>query len=301
MRRTLISICALMALATCALLMVGDKSSQPALRPIGPPPADLHATSVVIPTAGHESVSGWFVRGQPGHGAVLLLHGVRSDRRQMLGRARFLAKAGYSTLLMDLPAPGESAARRITFGAHESIGVRAALVFLRRQAPHERIGVIGVSLGAASFLLANATPAPDAVVLESMYPTISDAVRNRLAIRLGQPGKAFAPLLLWQLEPVIGVKQELLRPIERIPHLRSPVLIAGGSLDQHTTLGETRRIYAAARQPKELWIVRGAAHVDLQSYDPLSYKAHILSFLARHLRSRPTAPSAPVDSNKSSR
>lgn len=287
MCRTLISICALIALATGALLIVGDKFSQPALRPIGPPPADLHAISVEVPTAGDESVSGWFVRGQPGHGAVLLLHGVRSDRRQMLGRARFLARAGYSTLQIDLPAHGESAAKRITFGAHESLGVRAALAFLRGEAPHERIGVIGVSLGAASFLLADAMPAPDAVVLESMYPTIADAVQNRLAIRLGQPGKALAPLLLWQLGPLIGVTPEQLSPIERVPHLRSPVLIAGGSLDQHTPVGETQRIYAAARSPKALWIVRGAAHVDLQSYDPLSYEAHILPFLARHLRPPP--------------
>jgi len=42
------------------------------------------------------------------------------------------------------------------------------------------VGVIGVSLGAASLVLAKPDPAPSAVVLESMYPTIEEAVSNRL-------------------------------------------------------------------------------------------------------------------------
>ncbi len=48
------------------------------------------------------------VSGQKGKGAVLLLHGVRADRREMLNRARFLKEEGYSVLLIDLPSHGES-------------------------------------------------------------------------------------------------------------------------------------------------------------------------------------------------
>jgi len=51
---------------------------------------------------------------------VLLLHGVRADRREMLGRARFLNRLGYGILLIDLPAHGESPDDHITFGAREA-------------------------------------------------------------------------------------------------------------------------------------------------------------------------------------
>lgn len=67
----------------------------------------------------------------------------------MLGRARFLQSEGYSVLLVDLPAHGESLGERITFGAREAAGVTSALAFLRNELPDERVGVIGVSLGAA--------------------------------------------------------------------------------------------------------------------------------------------------------
>lgn len=139
---------------------------------------------VRIDTVPGQFVVSWFARGDPSRGAALLLHGVRADRTQMLARARFLAKAGYSTLLIDLPAHGESPGERITFGGRESDGVKAAMAFLRGELPAERIWIIGVSLGAASAILADLQPPPRAMVIESMYPTIEEAVSDRLTARV---------------------------------------------------------------------------------------------------------------------
>ncbi len=217
---------------------------------------------------------------------AVLLHGVRADRRSMLARALLLRRLGYTVLLIDLPAHGESRGERITFGHREREGVRAALAFLRRESPG-RIGVIGVSLGAASLVLSQAMPPPDAVVLESMYPTIREAVQNRLAMRLGPPGRWLAPLLLWQLPLRLDVSESQLRPIDRIGALQAPVLIASGTHDEHTPLDEARRLHAAARSPKAFWAVEGAAHVDLQAFAPREYEARVIGFLAGHLNPPP--------------
>jgi uncharacterized protein len=290
MRRALKILIVVLGLSVAGILAVGEVLTRPAMRHIGEPPADLHAITVALPT-GKGSVAGWFTRGCPGRGAILLLHGVRSDRRQMLGRARFLARAGYSVLLIDLPAHGESPGERITFGAGEAKGVVAALAYLRKVLPGEKIGVIGVSLGAASVVFAHAQPAPDAVVLESMYPTLADATGNRIAIRLGPPGKVLAPLLLWQVPWRLGITEAQLRPIAQVGALGAPVLIASGTHDRHTPLEETRRIFSAAREPRELWEVEGAAHVDLHRYDPTTYEAKVLAFFGKTLR--PALPPGP--------
>jgi fermentation-respiration switch protein FrsA (DUF1100 family) len=202
----------------------------------------------------------------------------------MLRRARFLNRAGYATLLIDLPAHGESSGDRVTFGAREAAGVVAALDYMRRELPSERIGVIGVSLGAASTVLAHPKPAPDAVILESMYPTIDEALANRLMMRFGPIGASLAPLLLWQLPFRTGLSAQDLRPIQHLPSLGAPVLIISGAEDKHTTWTETQRIFDAASEPKELWQVTGAAHVDLHAFLPEAYERRVLDFLARHLR-----------------
>lgn len=258
----------------------GVALSYPAKRSVGVPPVNSSLESVTI----NGSISGWFSPGKPGFGAVLLLHGVRSDRRQMLERSRFLQATGYSVLLIDLPAHGESHGERITFGYREAEGVRSALHFLNQTLPHERTAVIGVSLGAASLVLANCNPTPSAVVLESMYPTIDEAVADRLGLRLGALGAKLSPLLLWQLPLQLGISPEQLRPIDHISELRAPVLIVAGTEDRHTLVEETKSIFAAAGEPKELWLVEGAAHVDLHAFNPQAYESRVSSFLSRYLQ-----------------
>ena len=262
-----------------AVLGAGEVLSAPSRTTLGDPPPDLNATTVQIGT-----VAGWMIRGRPGAGAVLLLHGVRANRSEMVGRARFLARDGYTVLLIDLPAHGESGGERITFGAREKEGVQAAMAWLRAQAPDERIGAIGVSLGAAALVLARPAPALDAVVLESMYPTIEEAVANRLRVRLGTFGAWSTPLLVQQLPWRVQVAPADLRPIVDIAAMTSPVFVVSGTADTQTPAAETRRIFAVVRSDKALWLVEGAAHVNLYNYAGREYEQRVGGFLADHLR-----------------
>lgn len=262
----------------------GEFLSYPAHSDVGQPPESLNATSVVMHTADGNLVSGWMIQGRPTAGVVLLLHGVRADRRVMINRAKFLSNLGYGVLLIDLPAHGESAGDHITFGAREAEGVKAALSYLAENQPGERIGVIGVSLGAASLVLAKPNPTPSAVVLESMFPTIEEAVTDRLRRYLGAPSTILAPLLLEQLPLRFGISSAQLHPIEHIAELHCPVFIVAGSVDMNTTLSETQRIYAAAAQPKQLWIVDGAAHIDLYAFGQKKYEQKIAAFFGEYLR-----------------
>jgi len=264
---------------------LGDAMTRPVYRAAGAPPRELQAQPVRIALPDGASVSGWFSPGRQGRGAVLLLHGVRGSRHAMVARAMFLLGLGIATLAIDLPGHGESPAPRITFGANESRGAAAALAWLARRCPGERIGAIGVSLGAASLVLARPDPAPAAVVLESMYPTIEEAVADRLAAHLCAPAALLAPALLWQMPWRLGVTPAQLHPIAALPSLHAPLLIAAGAVDRHTTLAETERLYAAAdAADKALWIVPGAAHVDLHAFARAEYERRVGGFLQERLR-----------------
>ncbi len=282
MAKLLIAFAVALLLAAGALYGAGSYLTAPTFHAAGNPDPELFATPVLIPN-GQGYVAGWVARGA-GSGAVLLLHGVRADRRQMQARSLFLNRLGYTVLLVDLPASGESLGERITFGAREADGVRVALAWLRHNLPGEKIGVIGASLGAASVVLSKPGKQVDALVVEAMYPTIEEAVQNRLAMRLGAPGRWLAPLLLMQLPWRTGVTVDQLRPIDAMAALTCPVFVIGGAQDLHTPPDETRRIFAAAHEPKQFWLVDGAAHVDLHTFARREYEQRVAAFLAPHLK-----------------
>ena len=145
--------------------------------------------------------------------------------------------------------------------------------------------MIGVSMGGAAALVGPSGPLTvDALVLESVYPTITDAVRDRLRAWLGPIGPAFTSPLISFVGREIGVSPAALRPLDRIGTVTSPILIAAGTKDRYTPLTETHALYASAPSPKELWMVDGAGHVDLHAFAPVEYERRIGSFLARNLR-----------------
>jgi fermentation-respiration switch protein FrsA (DUF1100 family) len=248
---------------------------------IGPAPAGLGAVEVAFPSRSGSQLRGWFVPGRPGAGAVLLLHGVHANRLAMLPRARFLHALGYAVLMPDFRAHGESSGNQTTFGALEAKDAHAAACLLHTLAPHERVAAIGVSLGGAAALLGKQPLPVDALVLESVYPTIDQAAKNRLRAWLGPIGSWLAPSLVRSLEPAVGVRPAELRPIDHIADVRVPVLMAAGSADPYTPMDESEALFERLAPPKELWVVDGATHEDLYDYAPAEYQRRISAFLER--------------------
>lgn len=266
-----------------AAWLAGNVLTAPVHQSIGNLPPDFVGRSVEFPSASGATIHGWFIPGKKGTGAIVLMHGVRANRLSMLDRARFLSHAGYSVLLFDFQAHGESTGEHITFGYLESRDAQAAVSFLSANAPNEKVGVIGVSMGGAATLIASPPLDVQALVLEMVYPSLKQAVSDRLTMRLGGWASVLTPLLTWQLKPRLGFDAETLRPIDHVGRIGAPKLFIVGAEDQHTTLEESRQMFNAASEPKELWIVDGAKHVDLYPIAREAYERRVLDFFRRHL------------------
>ena len=277
------------ALASVATLP-GCLMTRPARTPPLSTPRELAVERVSFASRSGGTIRGWYLRGDPGQGSVLLLHGVGSNRGSMVDRARFLHRAGYSVLLPDFQAHGESDGARITFGSLESLDASAALEFLRECRAGEPVAALGVSMGGAAALVGPEPLAVDALVLESVYPTIRQALEDRLAVWLGPLGRLnrwVAPLVIRQVSAEIGVQETALRPIDRIASAGAPVFVLSGTRDRYTPLAEAQALFAQARGPKEFWAVEGAKHEDLHAFAGETYEKRVGEFLARHLRDAP--------------
>ena len=270
-----------------AVLGVGSILVAPALREIGEPPADLDAEVVTIESASPSRLAAWHVRAEATEGsvrgAVVLMHGIRADRRALVDRARMFRDAGYHVLLFDFQAHGESPGERITVGWREQHDAVAAVAWMRARHPGVPVAVVAQSMGGAAALYAGARLDADALVVESVYGSLAEATANRLAMRLGRPGAWAAPLFTSQMRPRLGVPADSLNPAEAARQSVAPILVAGGTEDAHATPAEVQRIYANAPEPKSLWLVEGAAHQDLYAFAPEAYRARVLVWLAEAL------------------
>lgn len=236
-----------------------------------------------IPSHSGIRLSGWHVVADSKKGVVVLLHGIRSSKTSMLARAKLLYEAGYSSVLVDLRAHGESEGDRITVGYLERYDALAAIKYAKENHPGEPVGLIGVSLGGASALLGSPLDV-NALILESVFPDIANAVHNRVATRLGPFSWIPAEILLMQLQPRLGVSISELRPIDKIAEIGCPVFIISGKSDLNTTVEETMLLFSTAREPKDLWLIDEAAHIDLLDKAPEEYASRVINFFDLHMQ-----------------
>lgn len=277
-----LTVAGLMSFVAVSWLVAG-KLIEPANRTVAAPPPDFPVAEHRIESDSGSKIAVWHSVVESSSATIILVHGIYGNRGNMLNRAKQFRKAGYSVALIDLQAHGESPGQSITLGYLERHDVRAAVDYCRRRNPNHRIGIDAVSLGGAATLLGSPLNA-DAIVIESVFPTISQAVQNRISVRLGPFSHVLAPALLCQLPPRLGISTLDLRPIDKIADVGCPILIAIGDLDRHTTVEEAREMYETASSPKQLVIFNGVAHEDLYQHDPQKFADEILKFFDQYLK-----------------
>ncbi len=225
--------------------------------PRPPDAAALGLRDVALPVAGVGTVRGWYAPSRNG-AAVVLAHGSGGDRREVLDAARALAGGGYGVLLFDWPGHGESEGV-IRFGAPERRTLAAAVAHAARQPDVDprRVGVYGFSIGALlAAQVAADDPAIRAVVLAASPTSVDELTRHEYAAK----GRA----ALWGAvlgDRLGGLRPDDPQPIAVVRRIAPrPLLILTGTADGTVPPAMARALYAAAGDPKRLWLVDGAGH-----------------------------------------
>ena len=265
----------------CALI-------SPRHRPMTSTPADkgLSFESVTFTSADGLHLAGWHI---PSHnGATLILcHGLGDNRVGMLPQAALLTKHGYGSFLFDFRAHGESEGEMVTYGYAESDDVLAAVDYLlsRPDVDPQRIGILGGSLGAATAIRAAARSTHlKAVVAESAFTSLEDEVASSFTAFSGLPPFPFAPLTVAFAQWRTGLRISEVKPIDDIPSIAPrPVLIIHGTDDDTIPAKQGLRLYEAAGEPKELWMVGGMGHESALGLLPDEYEKRVIGFFDKAL------------------
>lgn len=233
-----------------------------------------------LTTKGKRQIRAWYYPGRNG-AAIITSGGMEGALGQSLPPVEFLVRDGYAVLQIDSRACAKPSAA-VTLGGYESEDIAAGVDFLRQSEDVERIGVFGFSMGAASAIRAAARrPEIAAVVAEGGYFNLGKDITEPDS---SQP--IFRKLFLYNIAVAYwlqsGINPWELSPIDELPKISPrPVLLIYGEGESES--GRAGEQYAAARQPKELWIVSGGSHGRNFVEAPEEYPQRILNFFGRYL------------------
>lgn len=230
-------------------------------------------------TAAGAELHGWLCAPRNG-AAVILLHGSESDRRQLLPEADLLVRHGYGALLYDAPGCGESGGS-VRYGYPEREALRAAVDLLARRPEVRHIGVIGFSMGATiAAQVVPGEPRVGALVLEGVVLDLAAQARweSRRWGALSQMPAVWAKR--WSGWDGLVVSQGLAGLAPR------PLLLIAGAADTQVPIVNTMMLYAQAREPKQLWIVAGAAHGGYATVAGDEYESRLVAFFDRAWETR---------------
>ena len=231
-------------------------------------------------------LAGWYIPSR-NRAAIILCHGLGTNRADMLPQAVLLAEHGYGSLLFDFRAHGESEGEMVTYGYAETDDVLAAVDYLlsRPDVDPQRIGILGGSLGAATALRAAARSIHlKAVVAESAFTSLEDELASSFTVFSGLPAFPFAPLTVAFAQWQTGLRISEVRPIDDIPSIAPrPVFIIHGTDDDTIPAEQGLRLYEAAGEPKELWMVDGMGHESAVNRFPDEYEKRVIGFFDKAL------------------
>jgi fermentation-respiration switch protein FrsA (DUF1100 family) len=251
--------------------------------------ADLQTASITA--ADGAILKAWFVEPEHANGnAVILFHGVTDNREGVGGYARLFLANGYSVLLPDSRAHGESGGRIATYGVLERDDVHRWVSWLYAEhAPHCVYG-FGESMGAAILVDSLvAEPRFCGAIAESPFATFRDGAYSKFSEfshlglwfgkSIGRP-MIETGLLYARLRYHVDLTQA--NPSYSVAHSNVPLLLIHGGADNNIFPVNSEKLHGIDGAHSELWEVPGAIHTGAWRRDPHQFESRVLEWCASH-------------------
>lgn len=260
----------------CGVLLTGCNSVffQPQSKEYLTPDALGLAYENVTLSGGEGQLHAWWLPAKgKAEGTVLFLHGNAENISTHIASVYWLPAQNYNVLLLDYRGYGRSQGVPAVAGALDDINSAMQHLLQRKDADPGRIVVLGQSLGGAlSIYYVAHSPYRDnirALIVESPFSSYREIAREKLdAVWLTWP-------LQWPLSFTIDDDYSPLPAVELVSPI--PLLIIHGDKDGIIPLHHGQALFAAARQPKEFWLVPEGEHI--AALRRIKYREQLVQYL----------------------
>jgi uncharacterized protein len=244
----------------------------------------LHYEPVEFPAKDGVVLRGVWIPTSGSDKAVIILHGHDSSFDFDVYRAPALQDAGFNVLLFDFRAHGRSDGKMKTFGYKERWDVLGVIEYLQKRGMHH-FGLLGFSYGGLTAMLtAPICPEVQAVITDG-GPTRLMTGAAAWADERGLP-HWLAHTLAWIFFSItsirLGINIFQYEPVRWVGKISPrPIFFIHG--DHDLFCADFNELYAAAKEPKQLWRLPEAGHTTASQLYPEEHARRVIDFFNKYL------------------
>lgn len=252
-------------------------------------PDQLHLPfeNIIFKNVDGITLKGWFIPAEEESSkTIVFMHGWGMNKGNILCNTYFLRKK-YNLFYFDFRGSGESGAGLASVGYLETRDASAAIKKLIQTRPEKckEIGLYGLSMGAAVAIYEGArNAAVKCVVAEASYYSYEKVVARWARVHKHVPYFPLVALALYFAKRRLGIDPEDFSPKHNIEKLAGkPVFIINGADDNLSPRHDARKLYHAAKEPKQIWIIPNATHTESALVAGQQYKNRLSEFFDKYL------------------
>jgi fermentation-respiration switch protein FrsA (DUF1100 family) len=224
--------------------------------------------------------------------SIIIAHGYSGDARQLSGFAQlFYENMGFNVLLPHARGHGASGGTYIGFGWHERLDIQGWIDWIKTSTHNPpsagiQIALFGVSMGAATVLMTggdNPPPELKVIIEDCGYTSAEAELLYQMKMQYYIQSKALLSALSRLTKKRAGFFLEEASTINQVKKITVPTLFIHGDSDTFVPTNMVYQLYEACGAPKELLIIKGAAHGMAYTTAPQEYTMRVMEFLEKYL------------------
>ena len=255
--------------------------------PLSPADLQLSFEEFSFSSADDQRLHAWFIpAGDRSRGTIFYLHGVGDNKISGLRLAQVFHSHHFNVMMYDSRAHGKSEGRYCTYGFYEKFDVSKAIDILseRVKYPLGAIGLFGTSMGAAiAVQAASVEPRIRAVVAEGCFTNLRTITVDYQKRLLWMPWHFLRNVAMKRSEYIAHFSHHEVSPLRALAIVNIPILFIHGKNDVRIKYQYSEQLFAAAHDPKELYLIDGANHTDIHNIAQKEYENRVAGFFEKWL------------------
>ncbi|WP_164669660.1 alpha/beta hydrolase [Virgibacillus doumboii] len=234
-------------------------------------------------------LKGYFLESeQPSNKVVVLAHGYLGNAMQMgLYGQYYYEQLGYNIFMADARGHGASEGDYTGFGWHDRKDyVDWVNLIIEKYGEDTEIVMHGVSMGAATVLMASGEELPDnvkAIVADSPYTSVKDLFSYQMGRMYNLPSFPILPTTSMVTKMKAGYSLSEASALKQVKKAEVPILYIHGNADTFVPTKMAKKLYENTKSEAEMMTVDNAGHGETFVTAKEKYKNKLNAFLNKFI------------------